>query len=255
MVWLGVVINAVAYLLWAIALKGAKDSAKIANLAYLVPFLSILLSWLVLKEQITIYALFALVLIVGGILLQSINIKRRSKENRSPIDRKLLKGVIMISVRQYKNENLPEMISVWNEVVEDGIAFPQEELLTEKTGTAFFAEQSYCGVAVDDSGEVVGLYILHPNNVGRCGHICNASYAVRTNRRGQHIGEKLVLDCIAQAKELGFSILQFNAVVESNIHARHLYERIGFTQLGVIPKGFRMKDGHFENICPYYIEL
>ena len=85
MVWLGAVINAVAYLLWAIALKGAKDSAKIANLAYLVPFLSILLSWLVLKEQITIYALFALVLIVGGILLQSINIKRRSKENRSDL--------------------------------------------------------------------------------------------------------------------------------------------------------------------------
>ena len=161
----------------------------------------------------------------------------------------------MISVRPYKNENLPGMISVWNEVVEDGIAFPQEELLTEKTGTAFFAEQSYCRVAVDDSGEVVGLYILHPNNVGRCGHICNASYAVRTKRRGQHIGEKLVLDCIAQAKELGFSILQFNAVVESNIHARHLYERIGFNQLCVIPKGFRMKDGHFENICPYYIEL
>ncbi len=50
-------------------------------------------------------------------------------------------------------------------------------------------------------------------------------------------------------------ILQFNAVVESNIHARHLYERIGFRQLGVIPKGFRMKDGHYENICPYYIEL
>ena len=50
-------------------------------------------------------------------------------------------------------------------------------------------------------------------------------------------------------------ILQFNAVVESNIHARHLYERIGFKQLGVIPNGFRMKDGHFENICPYYIEL
>ncbi|WP_407724121.1 hypothetical protein [Ruminococcus sp. JL13D9] len=47
----------------------------------------------------------------------------------------------------------------------------------------------------------------------------------------------------------------WNEVVESNIHARHLYERIGFTQLGVIPNGFRMKDGHYENICPYYIEL
>ena len=50
-------------------------------------------------------------------------------------------------------------------------------------------------------------------------------------------------------------ILQFNAVVESNTHARHLYERIGFTQLGVIPKGFRMNDGSYENICPYYIML
>ena len=47
----------------------------------------------------------------------------------------------------------------------------------------------------------------------------------------------------------------WNEVVESNIHARHLYERIGFTQLGVIPNGFRMKYGHYENICPYYIEL
>ena len=59
-------------------------------------------------------------------------------------------------------------------------------------------------------------------------------------------------DCLTTAKKIGFSILQFNAVVESNIHARHLYERLGFVQLGTIPGGFRMKDGHYENICPYY---
>ena len=74
--WLGIVVNAVAYLLWAIALKGASDSAKIANLAYLVPFISIIISWLVLKEQITINAVLALVLIIGGILIQSISLKR-----------------------------------------------------------------------------------------------------------------------------------------------------------------------------------
>ena len=158
-------------------------------------------------------------------------------------------------IRKYKSGDLEQMVEIWNEVVEDGIAFPQEELLNEVTGEEFFASQSYCGVAEDDIGKVVGLYILHPNNVGRCGHICNASYAVSSLCRGKHIGEMLVRDCIAKAKETGFIILQFNAVVESNIHARHLYERIGFKQLGVIPKGFRMKDGHYENICPYYIEL
>jgi L-amino acid N-acyltransferase YncA len=157
-------------------------------------------------------------------------------------------------VREYQQEDLPEMIRIWNDVVEEGIAFPQEDLLDEVTGAAFFASQSFTGVA-DHDGKIVGLYILHPNNIGRCGHICNASYAVSSDMRGRHIGEKLVLDCLKKGPELGFRVLQFNAVVESNIHARHLYERLGFTQLGTIPGGFRMKDGHYENICPYYHEL
>ena len=159
-----------------------------------------------------------------------------------------------MTIRKYTEKDLNAMIAIWNEVVEDGIAFPQEELLTEKTGAEFFGSQTYCGVA-EENGKVFGLYILHPNNIGRCGHICNASYAVSKASRGKHIGELLVKDCLVQAKKCGYGVLQFNAVVESNIHARHLYERLGFVQLGTIPNGFRMKDGHFENICPYYHEL
>lgn len=146
------------------------------------------------------------------------------------------------------------MIAIWNEVVEEGVAFPQEEFLNEKTGKDFFSSQSYTAVA-QKNGEILGLYILHPNNIGRCGHICNASYAVASRFRGRHIGEQLVLDCMKKGRELGFRILQFNAVVETNIHARHLYERIGFHQLGTIKNGFRLKDGSYANICPYYIEL
>lgn len=71
MLWLGVVIDAVAYLLWALALKGDGTTAKIANLAYLTPFLSLVVSAVVLKEQIQMRAVIALIFIVGGILLQS----------------------------------------------------------------------------------------------------------------------------------------------------------------------------------------
>ena len=159
-----------------------------------------------------------------------------------------------MEIRKFRKSDLPEMIRIWNEVVETGNAFPQEDFLNDSMGEKFFSSQSYTGVAFED-GKVYGLYILHPNNIGRCGHICNASYAVSSESRGKHIGEKLVLDCMKQAKITGFKILQFNAVVESNIHARHLYERIGFKQLGTIPKGFRMKDGSYANICPYFIEL
>ena len=157
-------------------------------------------------------------------------------------------------IRKYETADIPAMIRIWNQVVADGIAFPQEEMLTEESGAAFFASQTYTGVA-EENGTLCGLYILHPNNIGRCGHISNASYAVASECRGRHIGEKLVQDSLAKAKEHGFRVMQFNAVVESNVHARHLYERIGFRQLGTIPGGFRMKDGHYENICPYYYDL
>lgn len=159
-----------------------------------------------------------------------------------------------MNVRKYKPEDMPAMLAIWNEIVEAGDAFPQEELLDGETGAKFFAAQSRTAVAEDD-GEVLGLYVLHPNNVGRCAHIANASYAVTATARGKHIGEAMVFDSIRNAKTLGFHILQFNAVVESNIHARHLYERLGFKQLGTIPRGFRMKSGRYANICPYIYEL
>ena len=165
-----------------------------------------------------------------------------------------LQRSITLIIRQYTQEDIGVLIQIWNEVVEDGVAFPQEDYLDMETGKDFFDSQSYTGVAEVD-GVIKGLYILHPNNIGRCGHICNASFAVSSDVRGLHIGEQLVLDCLKVGKELGFKVLQFNAVVESNIHARHLYERLGFQQLGLIPGGFRMKDGSYENICPYYYEL
>ena len=108
-----------------------------------------------------------------------------------------------ITVRTYQDSDVSAMVRIWNEVVEEGLAFPQEENLTEETGRAFFREQTHCGVAVNEAGTVLGMYILHPNNVGRCGHICNTSYAVAAAARGLHIGEQLVMDSLKQGKTAG----------------------------------------------------
>lgn len=72
MLWLGVFINGAAYLTWALALKGADNTAAIANLAYLSPFLSVIISAIFLNEGFHPHAVLALVFIVGGILLQSL---------------------------------------------------------------------------------------------------------------------------------------------------------------------------------------
>ncbi len=161
-----------------------------------------------------------------------------------------------IKIRPYKKDDVLEAIGIWNKVVQDGIAFPQVDFLTESSGDEFFCEQSFTGIAYDEeSKEIIGLYILHPNNIGRCGHICNASYAVKKDMRGYGIGEKLVTHCINQAKELDFKILQFNAVVKSNESALRLYKKLGFIKLGVIPQGFLMKDGTYEDIVPHYLNI
>lgn len=70
--WLGIVIDAIAYLLWALALKDAENTAKIANLAYVIPFLSLIFSAALLKETIEIRIFAALVFIIGGVLVQSL---------------------------------------------------------------------------------------------------------------------------------------------------------------------------------------
>lgn len=159
-----------------------------------------------------------------------------------------------MEIRAFSPDDIPAMMGIWNSVVEEGIAFPQTEILDLEAAASFFSSQSHAAVA-DADGEIVGLYILHPNNVGRCAHICNCSYAVKSNKRGLHIGERLVLDSMEAGHRLGFRIMQFNAVVRTNIHARHLYERLGFTPLGTIPGGFCMKDGRYEDIVPYFREL
>jgi len=159
-----------------------------------------------------------------------------------------------VFVREYREEDIPYMTKIWNEVVENGNAFPQIDLLTKEAATVFFAQQSFSGVA-EELGKIVGLYILHPNNVGRCAHIANASYGVNAANRGKQIGETLVKHSLLKGAKLGFKLLQFNAVVATNELALKLYSKLGFVTVGTIPGGFMMKDEHYEDIVVFYKKL
>ncbi len=157
-----------------------------------------------------------------------------------------------VQVRPWEPADLEAMTAIWNEVVRDGRAFPQvEPLSTPDEAAAFFASQTRTAVAVAD-GAVAGLSIRHPNNVGRCGHIANASYAVASPARGRGVGRALVSDSLAALAPCGFRGLQFNAVVASNVGAVALYESLGFTRVGTVPEGFRNLDGVYEDIHVYY---
>lgn len=180
-------------------------------------------------------------------------------------------------IRAYRTADIPRMRAIWNEVVRAGNAFPQvDELADDEEAEAFFAAQTRTAVAVErkdpsnaapdapepapdacelapaSSGRVVGLYILHPNNVGRCAHTANTSYAVDASCRGRGIGRALVQDSLDQLAPCGFRGLQFNAVVASNAAAIRLYESMGFARIGVIPGGFLNGEGVYEDMIIYH---
>ena len=69
LIWLGVLIDAVAYLTWALALEKSDNTAQTANLAYLVPILAIFISTLIFGEELSAMVFPALILILAGIFI------------------------------------------------------------------------------------------------------------------------------------------------------------------------------------------
>lgn len=172
------------------------------------------------------------------------------------LEERMAETAMDITVDQLTDLDVEGARAAWNEVVAAGDAFPQTDELGPDEAADFFNAQSYTGVARDTgSGRVLGVYILHPNNVGRCGHIANASYAVAGTSRGRGVGERLVRHSMSTAARLGFRILQFNAVVSTNHSARALYERLGFAEIGHVPGGFRYDNGEYADITLYYADL
>jgi len=151
-----------------------------------------------------------------------------------------------IDLRRIEKFDLAQATAVWNNVVAAGDSFPGDQILSEAEAWDMFCAQTETVCATAGS-EVVGVYILHPNNIGRCSHIANASYAVKADVRGQGIGRMLVEDCLMRAKENGFRGLQFNAVVVSNTAAIALYLKLGFKILGTVAGGYRDKSGSYRD--------
>lgn len=161
-----------------------------------------------------------------------------------------------IEIRPYQKKDIPSMMRIWNETVEEGASLPQLSTLTEKQAAEFFRDQTCTCIAADKStGVVVGLYILHPNSVGRCSHIANASYVVWSVMRHKGIGRQLVTHSLRQTKKSGFRIMQFDAVVSTNTPARKLYDSLGFKEIGVLPEGFLTDSGEYLDIVLYYHDL
>ena len=94
----------------------------------------------------------------------------------------------------------------------------------------------------EDNGEILGTYIIKPNQIDLGNHIANCSYMVNPELHGRGTGKLLCEHSIKFAKDKGYSGIQFNIVVSTNEAAVKLWQKYGFNIIGTTPKGFRHKD-------------
>jgi len=91
---------------------------------------------------------------------------------------------------------------------------------------------------LEDNGQILGTYVIKPNQIDLGSHIANGSYMVHPQAQGRGIGNLLCEHSLIEAKRFGFKAIQFNLVVSTNKVAVKLWQKHGFEIIGTIPEGF-----------------
>jgi L-amino acid N-acyltransferase YncA len=153
----------------------------------------------------------------------------------------------MVQIRPAEAGDVEALTAILNETIADGDALVYERQRTVDQVRAYAEENVTVHVAERD-GVVIGGYTLRPNQPGRGAHVCNATYVVARSARGLGVGRAMGEHSLAEARSLGFTAMQFNAVVATNAAAVRLWQQLGFAIVGTVPGAFRRGDGTFVDL-------
>jgi L-amino acid N-acyltransferase YncA len=127
---------------------------------------------------------------------------------------------------------------VFHEVMAAGdtYAYPPDTA-REEALALWFPEGGWTYVAELD-GEVVGTYLMKPNQPGQGSHTANCGYMVARAASGRGVGEAMCRHSMDEARRRGFRAMQFNFVVSTNTRAVALWQKCGFEIVGTVPGAF-----------------
>lgn len=143
-------------------------------------------------------------------------------------------------IREATEADWPGIWPFWKAIVEDGETYSYPPETTSEQARALWMEPAPVRVVVaaDASGRLLGSARMGPNRPGRGSHIGTASFMVDPAAQGHGVGRALAEDMIAWHRARGYGGIQFNAVVETNVAAVHLWRDLGFEIIGTVPRAF-----------------
>lgn len=139
-----------------------------------------------------------------------------------------------------KPDDFAQIKSIFFHVIDEGETYSYEtDELSDEWVRKYWLDDCVTTIVAREGGEVAGVVALRYNRTGRADHVANASYIVHHEHRGHGIGKALGQASLAAAKDKGFKAIQFNYVVSTNMQAVKLWQSLGFTIVGTLPKGFQ----------------
>ena len=144
-----------------------------------------------------------------------------------------------MNIRKAIESDFDQVWQIFSEVIKTGDTYvfnpntPKKDLKKH-----WFADYMETYI-IEENGQILGTYIIKPNQIDLGNHIANCSYMVNPDTQGRGVGKKLCEHSLERAKQHNFEGIQFNIVVSTNKGAVELWKKYGFEIIGTTPKGFR----------------
>ncbi|WP_418277157.1 GNAT family N-acetyltransferase [Isoptericola jiangsuensis] len=161
-----------------------------------------------------------------------------------------------ITIRAASAADWPALWPIVEPVVREGETYTYPpDATSEQARDLWLAEPPGETVLAEDGGVVLGTARLGPNKPGHGDHVGTAGFMVAPAARGRGVARALALHAIDWHRELGYRGIQFNAVVETNVAAVHLWQSLGWRIVGTVPGAFRSPQHGFVGLHVMYLDL
>jgi L-amino acid N-acyltransferase YncA len=161
-----------------------------------------------------------------------------------------------MEIRDALDSEWDSIYPIFRAVVDEGKTYAYPAGLSSEEARSLWMERapSRTVVALRDA-VIVGTAKMGPNRPGRGAHVATASFMVDPSHQGGGVGRALGQNMIDWARRESYRAIQFNAVVESNAGAVHLWQELGFSILTTIPEAFDHADDGLVGLHVMYLAL
>ena len=143
-----------------------------------------------------------------------------------------------VLIRPALPEDRAAIWAILEPVIRAGETYALDRDMSEEAALAYWLDDSHAAFVHEVDGEVLGTYYLRRNQAGGGSHVANCGYMVSSAARGRGIARSMCEHSLDEARRRGFTAMQFNFVVASNVGAVRLWQAMGFSAVGVLPQAF-----------------